>query len=193
MQILYKASVDLSQLVIVDMQTRLIGAMQLEAMQAAIKNCSILATAAAMLAVPIVVTEQYPKGLGNTLAELLTVLADTKANLKPVEKTTFSCAAEPKFCRQLSSDKSQIILAGMEAHICVLQTALDLLALNGNNAKQVFIVEDAIISRNPSNKVNAIARLRTAGCIITNTESTLFEWLGKAEGDAFKAISKLIK
>ena len=90
--------------------------------------------------------------------------------------------------RQLTSDRPQIILAGMEAHICVLQTALSLV-----QTKQVFIVEDAIISRNPANKANAIARLREAGCIITNTESVVFEWLGKAEGDTFKAISKLIR
>jgi len=191
MQKPYKASVDLSQLVIVDVQTRLVTAMPSEAMQATIKNCGVLATAAAMLSVPIIVTEQYSKGLGNTVPALLTAFSDAKINLKAVEKTAFSCMAEPTFSRQLSSDISQIILTGMEAHICVLQTALDL--LNSHQPKQVFIVEDAIISRDPVNKANAIARLREAGCIITNTESTLFEWLGKAEGEAFKAISKLIK
>jgi nicotinamidase-related amidase len=77
----------------------------------------------------------------------------------------------------------------MEAHICVLQSALDML----ESDKQVFVVEDAIISRNATNKANAIARMRAAGCIVGNTESIVFEWLGKAEGDAFKAISKLIR
>jgi nicotinamidase-related amidase len=80
-------------------------------------------------------------------------------------------------------------LAGLEAHICILQTALGLV----NSGKQVFIAEDAVISRNPANKANALARLREAGCIISNTESIVFEWLGKAEGDAFKAISKLVR
>lgn len=179
------AHAGLSQLIVVDMQTRLRTVMPQDAMQATIKNCELLATAAKMLEVPVVVSEQYPKGLGNTVPELLALLPD----IKPVEKTTFSCSAEPKFSRQLTVDRPQIILAGMEAHICVLQTALDLQA----NAKQVFVAEDAIISRNPANKANALARMRDAGCIITNAESIVFEWLGKAEGDVFKAISKLIK
>lgn len=178
------AHAGLSQLIVVDMQTRLRTVMQQDAMQATIKNCELLATTAKMLEVPVVVSEQYPKGLGNTVPELLALLPD----IKPVEKTTFSCSAEPKFSRQLTVDRPQIILAGMEAHICVLQTALDL-----QNTKQVFVAEDAIISRNPANKANALARMRDAGCIITNAESIVFEWLGKAEGDAFKAISKLIK
>jgi nicotinamidase-related amidase len=78
---------------------------------------------------------------------------------------------------------------GMESHICVLQTALDLLKVG----KQVLVVEDAVISRNPSNKENALNRLRQAGVLVVNTESVVFEWLGLAEGDAFKAISKLIR
>jgi nicotinamidase-related amidase len=179
----------LSQLIIIDVQTRLLTAMPQDAMQAVIKNCGILAQAAVMLEVPVIVTEQYPKGLGNTVPELLALLPNLKsANSKPVEKLTFSCMAEPKFSRQLSRDYSQMVLAGMEAHICVLQTALDM-----QHSKQVFVAEDAIISRNTANKANALARMREAGCIISNTESIVFEWLGKADGDAFKAISKLIR
>ncbi len=175
----------LSQLVIVDMQTRLTSVMPQDAMQTIIKNSGILAQAAAMLEVPVIVTEQYPSGLGNTVPELLSLLP----NVKPVEKITFSCMAEAKFSRHLTRDHSQIILAGMEAHICVLQTAMSLVAAG----KQVFVVEDAIISRDPVNKANALARMRDAGCIITNTESVLFEWLGNANHEAFKAISKFIK
>lgn len=175
----------LSQLVIIDTQTKLITAMPQDAVQASIKNTGILAQAASLLSVPTIITEQYPKGLGNTVPELLALLP----NIKAVEKLTFSCVAEPKFSRQLTRDHSQIVLAGMEAHICVLQTALDLLSAG----KQVFVAEDAIISRNPANKANALTRLREAGCIISNTESIVFEWLGIAEGDAFKAISKLIR
>jgi nicotinamidase-related amidase len=176
----------LSQLIIVDMQMRLMTAMPSDGSQAAIKNVGILAQASAMLEVPVIITEQYSKGLGNTMPEILALLP---ANLKPVDKLTFSCMAEPKFSRQLTRDRSQVILTGIEAHICVLQTALSLIAAY----KQVFIAEDAVISRNPANKANAIARMRDAGCIITNTESIVFEWLGKADGDAFKAISKLIR
>ena len=175
----------LSQLVIVDMQVKFAPAMELAAMQAVTKNCAILLQAANLMQVSTLVTEQYPQGLGETMPELRQHLFGTK----PIAKTTFSACAAPTFKQQLHADKSQIVLTGMEAHICVLQTALDLLQAN----KQVFMVEDAIISRNFSNKVNAIARLRDAGCVITNTESVLFEWLGNSNHEAFKAISKLIK
>lgn len=175
----------LSQLLIVDMQTKLANAMPEAAMQAIVKQCDALLQGAQLLGIATIVTEQYPKGLGNTLPELLAHLPQPYI----VEKTSFSCMNEAAFKPALTSDKPQIILAGMEAHICILQTALDLIAAG----KQVFLVEDAVISRNPENKTNAIHRLRQAGVIITNTESVLFECLGKAEGDAFKQISKLIR
>lgn len=180
-----KLAASLSQLVIIDMQTRLSAVMPTDPVQGVIKYAGILAQSAAMLDVPVLVTEQYPKGLGHTLPEL----AEHLHQAAVIEKTAFSCLAEPKFERHLTRDHTQIVLAGMEAHICVLQTALDLLA----SGKQVFVVEDAVISRNPAHKMNAITRMREAGCIITNSESVLFEWLGKAEGEVFKAISKLIR
>ena len=185
MHALLKADVTLSQFVIIDVQSRLAGVMPTDALQTTVKNCGILAQAATMLDVPIVLTEQYPQGLGHTVPELSALIPA----VHPVEKIAFSCVAEPRFNRQLTRDRSQIILAGMEAHICIVQTALDLIA----TGKQVFVVEDAVISRNPANKANAIARMREAGCIITNTESVAFEWLGAASGDVFKAISKLIR
>ena len=177
--------VDLSQLLIVDVQTRLIGVMPEADVESCLKQSGILVQAAALLAVPIILTEQYPKGLGHTDPALMAQLS----GVTPVEKTAFSCLAEAKVKRQLSRDRSQIVLAGMEAHICILQTALDLMAAG----KQVHVAEDAIISRSPNNKANAVARMRAAGCIISNTESIVFEWLGRAEGDAFKKISQLIR
>jgi len=180
-----KASATLSQLALVDMQVRLASVMPPGAMADVIKNCGILVQAANMLNVPLLLTEQYPAGLGQTIPALSVLLT----HIQPVEKTTFSCLAAPKFKRQLTRDHSQMILIGMEAHICILQTALDLIAAG----KQVFVVEDAVVSRNPANKANALARLRDAGCIVTNTESLVFEWLGVAEGDAFKALAKLIR
>lgn len=178
------ADANQSQLVIVDVQTKLVGVMPSD-VSSAIKNCTILLQAANQLEVPFLYTEQYPKGLGNTAAELTPYLANKKA----VEKTAFSCCHAPSFNRHLVADRGQIILAGMEAHICVLQTALDLQA----QGKTVFVVEDAIISRNPANKENAINRLRQAGVVVTNTESVVFEWLKVAEGDAFKKISQLVR
>lgn len=154
-------------------------------MQQVVKNCAVLLQSASLLEIPSIYTEQYPKGLGSTVPALLELLQPNQR----VEKTVFSCAKEPTFNRKLTSDRPQIILAGMEAHICILQTALDL----QNSGHQVFVVEDAVISRNPHHKANALQRLRSAGVIISNTESVVFEWLGAAEGDHFKAISKLIR
>lgn len=178
------ADANQSQLVIVDVQTKLASVMPSD-ISSVIKNCAILLQAANLLDIPFLYTEQYPKGLGNTISELNHYLANKKA----VEKTVFSCCDEPAFKRQLSSDRGYVIVAGMEAHICVVQTALDLQA----QGKTVFVVEDAIISRNPKNKLNALNRLRQAGIIVTNTESVVFEWLKVAEGDAFKKISQLVR
>ena len=174
-----------SQLVVIDMQIKLAPAMDLPAMQKVTKNAAILLQTANLLQVATHVTEQYPQGLGETLPALKPYLTSSKI----IAKTAFSACAEPLFKQHLHADKSQIVLLGMEAHICVLQTALDLL----NAHKQVFVVEDAIISRNVNNKANAIARLQSAGCIVTNTESVIFEWLANANHEAFKAVTKLIK
>ena len=126
-----------SQLVIVDMQTKLSSVMS-DHITGVIKNCAILLQSAALLEIPSIFTEQYPKGLGPTLPELSKYAAGKKA----VEKTAFSCCGDPAFNRQLLGDHTQVILAGMEAHICVLQTALDLIA----QGKTVFVLEDAVIS-----------------------------------------------
>ena len=168
-----------SQLVLIDMQTKLTSVMPSE-VSAVVKNIATLLQSVTLLEIPFLHTEQYP-----TVPEL----AQHLNGKKPVEKTAFSCCGEPTFSRQLSRDHSQVILAGMEAHICILQTAFDLQA----QGKTVFVVEDAVISRNPENKLNALNRLRHAGVIITNTESLVFEWLAVAQGDAFKTISQLIR
>lgn len=173
-----------SQLVMVDMQEKLKPAMPPE-MADVIKNNAILLQAAQLLDIPTIHTEQYPKGLGSTLQDLLQHLQAKP----PVEKISFSCCDEPAFNRRLIGDKPQVIVTGMESHICVLQTALDL----KQAGKQVFVVEDAVISRHPNNKQNALNRLRVAGVTIVSTESVVFEWLGHAKGDAFKAISQLIR
>ena len=180
-----KAKHALSQLVIIDMQAKLASAMPSETMQSVAKNCSILAQASQLLAVPVIVTEQYPQGLGETIVDIQSHLPNSKA----IAKMAFSACGEPKFNQQLQRENSHIILVGMEAHICVLQTALDLVEAG----KTVFVVEDAVLSRTAANKANAIARLRHAGCVISNTESVLFEWLGNANHQAFKAVSKLIR
>lgn len=173
-----------SQLVVIDMQEKLANAMPAEGMQQVLKNSEILLQAAALLEVPVIHTEQYPKGLGPTCAELQPLLTQAA-----VIKTTFSCCDEPTFQRKLVGDRPQVVLAGMEAHICIVQTALAL----REQGRQVFVVEDAVLSRNAANKTNALTRLRQAGIVVSNTESVIFEWLGKAEGEAFKTLSKLIR
>jgi len=173
------------QLVLVDVQEKLCSAMPPGDLARLLKNCATLLQSAALLEVPAIVTEQYPKGLGVTHAELTPFLNATPR----VEKTCFSCGDEPAFRQKLQGDRPQIILAGMESHICVLQTALQLQAAG----KQVFVVEDAVLSRHPDNKANALARLRQAGVIVTNMESVVFEWLKVAQGDAFKQISRPIR
>ncbi len=176
---------DASHLVLIDVQEKLCAAMQPEALQEMTRNCGILLQAARLLEVPVTHTEQYPKGLGPTLAQLQPWLETAPA----IEKTCFSCCDEPAFCARLQRDRPDIVLAGMEAHICVLQTALQL----QENGRQVFVAEDAVLSRREANKANALARLRQAGVVVASTESLVFEWLKVAQGEAFKQISKLIR
>lgn len=173
-----------SHLVIIDVQQKLCGVMEEIALAKMVKNCGILLQAANLLEIPVLHTEQYPQGLGATLPELQQYLPAAG-----VEKTSFSCYDEPGFRAKLRGDRPQIVLAGMEAHICVLQTALQL----QESGKQVFVVEDAVISRSEDNCYNALQRLQHAGVIVTNTESVVFEWLKVAKGDAFKQISRLVR
>lgn len=181
---------DHSKIVFIDLQTKLVPAMHADDMRIALKNCEILAQAAQLLAVPTLHTQQYTQALGATVPSLSQYLAEPKTSANaPIEKRSFSCMAEPRFRQKMFKEHPQMILVGIEAHICVLQTAMSLMEAG----KEVFVVEDAISARNLANKANAIARMRAAGCIITNTESVVFEWLGKAGGDHFKAISQLIR
>lgn len=177
-----------SQLVIIDVQSRLAAAMSPAERERVIKNCGVLAQAAKLLSIPVCTTEQYPKGLGHTEPTLLEHLADTPA---PLCKTCFAAAGAGQFNNQLDAHhgRHQIVLTGMETHVCVLQTALELQA----RGYQVFVVEDAVCSRSEANKHNALARLRQAGVVVSNTESVLFEWLRDAAHPQFKTLSALIK
>ena len=174
-----------SQLVIIDMQEKLALTMPKEVINKIIRRCELLITVANELNIPQICTEQYPKGLGHTLSSMMPFLSEAKF----VEKNVFACTDEPIFLRYLIKTRPQIYLIGMEAHICVLQTALGLL----KSGKEVFIIEDAIVSRNISNKQNALNRLREVGCFITNTESVVFEWLKNSENETFKKVAPLIK
>ena len=176
-----------SQLLIIDIQDRLAAAMPDKVIEKVINNNNILLQAANELDIPVIHSEQYPKGLGNTVAELTKNLA---ASNQVITKTQFSCSGSDEFNNLvLRNKRKQIIISGIETHVCVLQTALQLHA----QGFLVYVVADAVCSRSKFNYKNALQRLRQAGIIITNVESVLFEWLRDAAHPKFKIVSKLIK
>ena len=176
-----------SALLIVDLQERLAAAMPAHLQPAVIRNTVILIETACEFSLPILVSEQYPRGLGPTLPEVRAALPD---HILPVEKVVFSCCREPAFNALFESVAGRdIILCGIEAHVCVLQTALDLLA----NGHRVFIVADAVCSRTEENRFLGLELLRQAGAVIGSTEIIAFGLLRAAGSDRFKRISKLVK
>lgn len=175
-----------SALVVVDVQERLFATMDAEHREEVVRNLKVLAAAARRLSLPVVVTEQYPKGLGHTLPELREALGP----VEPLEKVAFSCCDAEGFTARLKAVKArQVILAGIEAHVCVLMTGLDLLA----EGYVVHVAADAVTSRTQGNWRIGVEQLRQAGAVITTTESALFQLLGKADTDDFRTLSKLIK
>lgn len=176
-----------SALVVVDVQDKLLAAMPPAAGERVIRNCGVLLEAAAVLGVPVFATRQYPQGLGDTVAALR---GKTPAAAGRFDKTCFSaCGAQGFVDAIAASGRRAILLAGIEAHVCVLQTAFELKALGYD----VFIPADATASRADDNRPNALERLRRHGIEIINTESALFEWLGDAAHEKFRELSKLIR
>jgi nicotinamidase-related amidase len=176
-----------SILLVVDIQQRLTAAMPEEQSGIMLRNTHRLLQSAACLNIPLLVTEQYPQGLGNTHANLKQTFP---ANTLIFEKTSFSCCAANGFISALrKSGKTQIIISGQETHVCVLQTALQLKA----EGFAVFVVEDATCSRSATHHSNAVLRMRHHNIEITNHESVLFEWLGDASHPDFKSLSMLIR
>lgn len=177
-----------SLLLIIDIQEKLAPAIH-DAATAVANNRRLLA-AAARLKVPVVVTEQYVRGLGPTVAELQPWLQDSTVDVEKIEKIHFGACGEPGFVAGLQArQRRQIVLTGMETHVCVLQTALGLLAAGF----LVALVADAASSRTSENKAAALARLQAAGAQIVTTEMVLFEWLERAGSDDFRALLPQIK
>jgi nicotinamidase-related amidase len=173
-----------SCLLLVDLQERLLPAMAEAARVVA--NSAVLARAAARLGVPVLLSEQYPKGLGRTVPELAALVPQGPA----VEKSEFSCAAAPGYRERLAATgRDQLVVAGIEAHVCVLQTALQFREIG----YPVFVVADAVSSRKPESVALALARMRDAGAVPVTTEMVLFEWLGRAGTPEFKELSALIR
>jgi nicotinamidase-related amidase len=180
------ANSESSVLVIIDVQQRLAAAMPELDASILVKQTSVLLTGAKALNVPVIVTEQYPKGLGHTEPDLLSMLSDDAV---VIEKTCFSCMQSDEFGHTLSAlGRQHVIVVGMESHICVMQTVLAL----KHAGYDVSVVEDAVCSRNDAHKANALHRMRHNGVTVTNAESVLFEWLGDAKHPEFRALSKLI-
>jgi nicotinamidase-related amidase len=175
-------------LVVVDIQERLVGAIDPELYRMALRNTLILVEAAATLQLPVIVTEQYPKGLGHTVAEVTGALASTPHQV--TEKSTFSCARDESFLNALGGKgRRQVILVGMETHVCVYQTAIDLL----RDGYSVFVLDDAVSSRFPHNYRSGLQAMAQAGATVVSTETALFSMLRTAGTPEFKKISSLLK
>jgi nicotinamidase-related amidase len=171
-------------LVIVDIQTKLLNVIFEK--ERLVSSCSKLIRAAKILEIPRIITEQYPQGMGPTDPGILKLLEDTKA----IEKLHFSCCGEEGFNKKIESfGKKQIVVIGIEAHVCVLQTVHDLL----HQGYFVYVPYDAVSSRKENDYRNALDRMRQAGAVIGSVESALFELLEKAGTPVFKEISKIIK
>ncbi len=175
---------DAAILVVVDIQSRLAAAV--ENADAIIARARVLIDAARQMDVPLLVSEQYPQGLGGTDPRL-GALPPTAA---VVSKLTFSCWREQGFQVRLDRlRRGQVVLCGMETHVCVLQTALDL----RERGYDVFVVEDAVGSRRQSSKQLGLARMRDRGIDVVDSEMVVFEWAERAGTDQFRALSRLVK
>lgn len=172
-----------SRLLIVDVQDKFRSVIwQYERM---LHQCVKLVRGAQILSVPQFVTEQYPQGLGTTDRELAALLPP------PIEKNRFSCAECLNWgtAAEQSDGRTQVVVAGIESHVCVLQTCFDLLS----DGFRVFVPADAVSSRFESNYHAALNRLANAGCVITSTESVLFEWCETSGTPEFKRIAGLVR
>jgi nicotinamidase-related amidase len=184
-----------SLLLVVDIQEKLAPA--IHEGEAAVRNNVRLISAARQLGVPAFISEQYVRGLGPSLPAIreaataaMGFKADSTVDVKFFEKIHFSCTGEPGVVDMLRAEnRPQVMLTGMETHVCVLQTGLGLL----DAGFQVFLVADAASSRTPESRRAAIERLSAAGANIVTTEMVLFEWLQKAGTDEFRALLPLIK
>jgi nicotinamidase-related amidase len=169
-------------LLVIDVQEKLMAKIP----QAAnlTRNLAFLVDAARLLKMPVAATEQYPRGLGPTVPQLVERLPQ-----RP-DKVAFSCCAVPQIVEDFrTAARPKLVLAGIEAHVCVLQTALDLLALDF----RVYIPADAVASRYAIDHEFALRRLEQAGAIVTTSEAAVFEWIGGAGHPQFKQVSALVQ
>ncbi|MFC1497476.1 hydrolase [Verrucomicrobiota bacterium] len=170
--------------VLIDVQGRLAEAMYEKG--ALFKNLEILVQGMQALGVPIIVTEQIPEKMGKTIPQLETLL-DSAA---PIAKSSFSCCGEQAFVQKLKQqNRKQVLLAGIETHVCVYQTASDLI----DTGYHVEVAADAVSSRTGSNRQIGLEKMKACGARITSVETVLFELLKTADHPSFKAVLKLVK
>jgi nicotinamidase-related amidase len=169
-------------LLVIDVQDKLM--VKLPSADALVRNIAFLIDAARALAMPVQATEQYPKGLGPTVPELARRLPE-----RP-DKVAFSCCAIPSVVETFHREaRPKVVLAGIETHVCVLNTALDLL----NLGFRVYVPADAVGSRYAVDHEYALRRLERAGAVLTTAETCVFEWVGGAGHPQFKAVSALVQ
>jgi nicotinamidase-related amidase len=174
-----------SVLLVIDVQDKLCRAMDEKVLEKLTRNISILLEAAGELGLPVVATEQYVKGIGETIPPLKEKLSEPA-----LEKMTFSCCGEAPFPERLASlGRKQVIVTGMEAHVCVLQTVVELL----DAGYHVHLVKDAVMSRRKENWKVGVAAAMTAGAVPTSTEAVLFQLLRIAGSDEFRKLAKLVR
>ncbi len=183
-----------SLLVVIDLQGKLVH--QVHRSEAVLATTERLLAFADLFQVPVILTEQYPKGLGPTEPSLRAAFDALKTPTFTLEKTAFGCAGEPSFAELMAlarpglpPERRQVVIAGIEAHVCVMQTVLALLA----GKHEVHVCWDAVSGRGETYRQHALERMAAAGATLTNHESVAFEWARHKDHPAFKSVSAILK
>jgi nicotinamidase-related amidase len=176
--------IDNTVLLVIDVQEKLLPVMHEK--EKLVGNMQNLIHGMQVLEIPIILTEQYPRGLGKTVTEISELLT----GVAPLAKTSFSCYGDAEFKNRLDAcSRKQILVCGIECHVCVYQTAMDL----KQAGYEVQVVADAVSSRTAENRETGLNLMRQMGITVTSSETVLFELLKIAEGEKFKAISRIFK
>ena len=177
-------------LVVVDMQEKLVAAM--ERRDEVVGAAARLIRAAGLLGAPVIVTRQYPEGLGDTVPEIAAALDEVRdtVSVAVIDKTTFCACDEPAFLEALhDTGRDMVVLVGMETHVCITQTALTL----AKKPHPVHVVADATCSRRKNDHKVALDRMRAAGVVVTTSESVMYEAMSRAGTDEFRAMLRIVK
>jgi len=177
-------SPDNTVLVVIDIQGKLAQIMYRK--QIIFDNAQRIIKGAQIVGIPVIVTEQNPKGLGPTVPEIAALFPQ----FQPLPKFSFSCCADPAFLHVLTDlERKQVLMTGIETHVCIYQTSMDLMELG----YEVHVVADAVSSRTAENREIALKRMRDEGLKITTTEMALFELMKTSEAPCFKEVSRIVK